>query len=298
MLRKIVKQGNSALTITLPSAWSKKLNLKAGGELNLEEQDGKLLVSPEKYASRVTSIDTSELNDILIWTYIIGAYRKGYDEIQVKFKKDQIKLVQQAVNALLGLAIIEQSQESCKIKDLSTPPTEPEFSSMIRRIFYLLEEMADSSLKSLKEKNKHALKNIELQDYNVNKFSNFCLRVASKKNLASTLEYIISELENIGDEYARLSLDLSKSQLSISPSLIKIFDSVNEFFFQFHKFYYEFSNKKAVELVEVKNKINKEIEFAKPKSKEDTSLLFHLSKIVHLVINIGERVIMMNLPGK
>jgi len=34
MKRKIIKQGHNTLTITLPSKWAHKLNLKAGEEVD------------------------------------------------------------------------------------------------------------------------------------------------------------------------------------------------------------------------------------------------------------------------
>lgn len=140
------------------------------------------------------------------------------------------------------------------------------------------------------------MKNIELHDYNINKFSNFCIRIINKKNLEPTLEYIIAELENLGDEYAKLSIDLSESKsLNIDKDILSAFEMINQFFIEFHKLYYSFSNEKVNEIVEEKNKINKKINSISPKTQAETILLFHLSKILHLITNIGERMIMMKL---
>jgi phosphate uptake regulator len=296
MLRKIVKQGNSALTLTLPSDWAKRFKLKAGDELEVLEEKDFLKISTEKFGEKNISIDITQLNAPLIWTYIIASYRKGYDLIKLNFKKEQMKIVQEAVDALLGLAIIEQSSNSCVIKDLSAFPSEKEFQNIQRRIFYLLEEISESSLLALKNKSKEDLKNIELHDYNINKFSNFCIRIINKKNLEPTLEYIIAELENLGDEYAKLSIDLSESKsLKIEKDILSVFEGMNQFFIDFHKLYYSFSNEKVNGLVEEKNKINKKINSISPKTQQETILLFHLSKILHLITNIGERMIMMKL---
>ena len=295
MKRKIVKQGNSALTLTLPSQWAKKFSLKQGDEIEVEEKQNYLKITTEKTGEKEIKINISNLIDPLIWTYIIAAYRKGYDTIKLEFQKQQIKLVQKVVDALLGLAITEQKSDFCIIKDLTAYPSEKEFENIKRRIFYLLEEMADSSLQALKQKNNQALKTIETQDYNINKFSNFCLRLINKKNLSPILEYIISELENLGDEYTRLSLDLSESKLSVNKSITDIFEEINNLFFKFHKLFYNFNNKDITEIVNIKNSINKKIQTTKTKTKEENTLLFHLSKILHLITNIGERTIMMEL---
>lgn len=296
MLRKIVKQGNSALTLTLPASWTKQFNLKPGDEISVEERENFLKITTQKPGEKSIKIDITKLNNPLTWTYVIAAYRKGYDTINLKFQKQQVKIIQKIVDALLGLAITEQSPDSCIIKDLSAFPSEKEFQNIQRRIFYLLEEMSDSCLQALIQKNKQELQNIEFRDYNVNKFSNFCIRVINKKNLPGALENVISELENIGDEYARLSLELSESKsLSINKNVLNIFLEINNLFTNFHKLYYSFDNEKVNKIVEGKNKINKRINSSKPKTKEEVILLFHLSKILHLITNIGEKVIMMKL---
>ena len=295
MKRKIVKQGNSALTITLPSFWTKELNLHAGDEIEVIQEKDYLKLTADSEGEKTIEIDTTELNEALIWTYIIAAYRKGYDEIKIIFSNPQLKTIQKVVDALLGLAIIKQDSNSLIIKDLSSNPTDKEFDNIVRRIFYLLEDQSESCLNALKQKNKEDLKNIELKDYNVNKFSNFCLRLISKRNLTSTLEYIVSELENLGDEYAKLSIELSEEKLLFRKELITIFEEVNKLFLKFHKFYYDPNKEILLDLIESKNKINKKINSINPKSSSESIILFHLSKVVHIITNIGERAIMIKL---
>lgn len=40
MKRKIIKQGHNTLTVTLPSEWTKKLQLGAGDEVDIIENSG------------------------------------------------------------------------------------------------------------------------------------------------------------------------------------------------------------------------------------------------------------------
>lgn len=306
MRRKLVKQGYNALTVTLPAEWLRRFNLKVGDEVEIEERRGKLEINAEKEkATKKTELDISELNDTLVWTYVIAAYRKGSDEILLKLKKEQTALIQKVVDALLGLAIVEMSENSCRIKDITgTTADEKEFSNILRRIFFLLEGIAESVIEAVKKDDRQALKNMEYQDYNINKFSNFCLRMLNKKyfeNFDTALtHYIISELENLGDEYARLAIDVAslKSNLkkSLSQELIKLFEEVNSLLPLFEKIYYKFDNNKVIELIEKKNAINKKITslFIKSSSIE-TVFLYHLSKITHLIINLLERQIMASI---
>ena len=48
MKRKVVKQGAATLTISLPSKWTKKFELKNGDEINLNEKGDALIVTNSK----------------------------------------------------------------------------------------------------------------------------------------------------------------------------------------------------------------------------------------------------------
>ncbi|MBS3056589.1 MAG: AbrB/MazE/SpoVT family DNA-binding domain-containing protein [Candidatus Aenigmarchaeota archaeon] len=84
MRRKVIKQGHNTLTITLPSSWVNKFNIKTGDELDVREQGKILSIGTEKSSgtSSVT-IDISNLTPPIIWRYILSVYRAGYDEIRV-----------------------------------------------------------------------------------------------------------------------------------------------------------------------------------------------------------------------
>ena len=45
MKRKIIKQGHNTLTVTLPSDWVKKLNLKSGDEIDVLENENSLILN-------------------------------------------------------------------------------------------------------------------------------------------------------------------------------------------------------------------------------------------------------------
>src|SRR3989338_5327977 len=90
MKRKIIKQGHSTLTITLPTKWAQKLNLKAGDEIDLIEKDNSILINgQENGKEKKAVIDISNFTMPLIWRFIQGAYRSGYTEIKIIFDPDK-----------------------------------------------------------------------------------------------------------------------------------------------------------------------------------------------------------------
>jgi len=56
MKRKLVKQGGTALTVSLPAKWAKKYDLKAGDEIDLVEEGNKKL---EKTWQKISKLNTS-----------------------------------------------------------------------------------------------------------------------------------------------------------------------------------------------------------------------------------------------
>ncbi|MBT5023135.1 hypothetical protein HOK51_06415 [Candidatus Woesearchaeota archaeon] len=304
MKRKLVKQGNNALTLTVPAEWIKKYGLSAGSEVEIDEQGTNLVLFSEKeYDIKTAKIDLTGLNKTLIFAYITAAYRKGCDEIEIIFgKSEDIRAVQNVVDSSLGMAIMRQSDKGCLIKDM-TGSGDMDFDTVVRRIFLLLKNMAEDSLDALKKKDKQILSNMLYQDMNVNKFANFCLRLLSKKgykNFTDTnaMHYIISSLENIGDEYTRLCMDFEDYEFTkeINKRNLKLFEHVNEFFDYFYKLYYKFDNDSALELLKRKDKISAMID--KQMHTNDvyeTKLLYHLSKIIHLVLDVAERKVMIEV---
>ena len=53
MRRKIIKQGNNSYTLTLPIKWIRQLNLDKESELEIEESQHKLTLTPSGKQKRI-----------------------------------------------------------------------------------------------------------------------------------------------------------------------------------------------------------------------------------------------------
>src|SRR3989344_6256157 len=135
MKRKLVKQGGSALTVTMPFKWAKQHNLNAGDEVVLEERGQELVIRGhgEPVSQRI-SIDVSALNERTIRWLLSGLHKGGYDEIEILHKdKDAILLIQELVrDLLLGFAIMEQTDKRCVLRMLAKDSSD-EFDATLRR---------------------------------------------------------------------------------------------------------------------------------------------------------------------
>ena len=202
MRRKVVKLGPATLVVSLPSKWIKKLGIKAGDEIDLEEQDKDLLIQA-KAGHRLTkeSIDLTGI-DSLIKRIVASKYLKGDDEIEIKIDSpEKARLVQKRVNELIGMEIIEQSKDRLLIKDMGGS-SEDTFDSIIKRIVYLLNQISDESLKAIKNKETD-LEYLEDMELNINRFTDYCFRLLNKKGYSDMkktsvyycLLFLLEELE-------------------------------------------------------------------------------------------------------
>lgn len=311
MKRKLIKQGIGALTITLPKEWISKYGLRAGNEINLEEYEKTLLLKTEGGSSvlRKTIIDIDNLSQTLIWRYLMSAYRLGYDEITIKFsnieknydiklsslgvlekkmRMNTIEVIQDIANRFIGLEIIDQGKNYCVIKYLGEI-SEKEFDITLRRIFLLLLSMAEESLSGLNKKTKN-VKYVCNIDVNIDKFTDFCLRVLNKNgykklNKTNSIYSIILLLEFIGDEYKKIVLHVCNSKTKFDHKLINIYADINKLLNLFYELFYKFNEKMAAEIYDLDEELTNKINYLKLNG-EVKEILHHLKKIKRYITNL------------
>ena len=295
MKRKIIKQGHNTLTITLPKDWTKKLNLKAGDEINLlEKENGLFLTSERKNERLITEIDITSLDIPSIWKYFMAFYREGYDEIKVKFNPDKLynspykyvttyaenlrygkkskkctsfETLQGITSRFIGFEIIEHHEDYCIIKEI-TEPSSKEFESSLRRIFLLIQQMGEEIIKSIKTNNTKVVRNTEDIDINVDRFHDYCIRVLNKTALLHTkktniLFATLHILELIGDEFRSIANHLIEDMKGRTlNNLLPLAEMITEQFNEFYVLFYSFDINKVVEM-----------------SKRDLDVHFYLPKL-------------------
>jgi phosphate uptake regulator len=218
--RKIVKQGAATLTVSLPSSWTKKFDLKSGDEVEVEEKNKNLVLSTIKdFELGKIKINIDDINSSQVWGRLNGIYRKGFGEIEIYFKSKTVKdiknnknvktveLLQNVVDRLIGIEIVRQGKNTVLLKEISDIKQE-EFDNMLKRTFHSLKLMVDDCVDAAKKSDKDTLKNIsQYSDLSINKLTNYCFRILSKKGhkeYSHTHYYflIVHLLEKIGDSIA------------------------------------------------------------------------------------------------
>lgn len=319
MRRKVIKQGHNTLTITLPSNWTKKLNISAGDELELEEKHTGLHLTTEKRlnSGRKAEFDITKMDIPTIWKHFMAVYREGYDEVRVYFdsiktldfpykfithhrtspkmikqnkKKSITTSLQGFVDRFIGFEIVEHGKDYILIKDLGGI-TSKEFDNSLRRVFLLLQQMAEETLEALATGDTSSLENIHDIDINLDKFHDYCIRVLNKignkepekKSLYFATLYLI---EMMGDEFKNIGIhltqDFPKAQFqNIRPLANFIKDQIDSYY----NLFYKFDEEKIRRLSEIDKKNYVDVPKLYAKANEEEKEVFHHLRIIERYIN-------------
>ena len=293
MKRKIVKQGTSTLTISLPSKWVSRFALKSGDEIFIEEKDNSLLLSSTSpHAIDKKTIDLSDL-DPLINRSILGAYHTGHDEIKLITGENQkIEQFKNVIDELIGFEIVEEGKNYCILRDISGS-SDKEFDNLYRRIFLIIKNIAEESSVLLKENKLADLDSQISKDKEVNKFTNICLRHLNKRGYkeftkTQMIFSIVKNLEEVGDEYRALLSRIKNEKIEFNNLLQNLFNDLNLLFSSCYEFSFRQTKSRAVSIAKKYSEIRCILDEALSKVQDPKQLkvLFHYNSILEKTLRI------------
>ncbi|MBI4141138.1 hypothetical protein HY485_04850 [Candidatus Woesearchaeota archaeon] len=288
--RKVIRQGKGTLTMSLPMQWVKQVRISAGDEIEVEHKGLQLIVGPGKRQSKKTSdVDLQGFCKGLVFVILNNAYIRGDDELKITFETaEQYDAISEGVKQLLGFEIIEQTKNTCIIKELAKGDSE-DFDTLLRRIFLLLISMAEDGHTALQNNDAKALEIIKKRDENINVLVNYSLRMLNKKggadiNKAMHYYALLLFLEQLGDQYARLYRDVKK----VTQKTLAVTKETSHLLRTFYELFYKFEKQKANYLKNKRDEIRGNITsmLTKTKEKDDLIALHHLRSIADLVLDI------------
>ena len=193
----------------------------------------------------------------------------GYDEIHVKFQNlttthfregkeiSVLKVINQEVTRLIGFEVIQQKENYCLIKDISTSSIK-EFDNVLRRIFLLISDANSDLLRGTKEKNMKLIENIEEKHDTITKFISYCSRLLNKygypdaqKTIA--LYHIIADLDKVIDVIKNAGRDILKFRHDLNGKSIQLIKLVDDNIRLYSEFFYKFDPKKPVQMYKNRN---------------------------------------------
>ncbi len=179
MKRKVIKLGQATYVLSLPNKWVREQQLEKGDYIEVDEQEGDLLLQVQKKPQRkAISLNFRKLNSKLSRAYLETAYLLGFDPIEIMHDPQMplylspprsnaqrsmcsADLMQQMVNdEFVGAEIVEQSAQRTVIKDLGGGMDEESMDNVFHRVLFLLNTIAKETLRALREKDTVALESL------------------------------------------------------------------------------------------------------------------------------------------
>jgi len=319
MKRKIIKQGHGAFTLTLPTGWVKRLNIKAKDEVDVLEEGNQLIIDARKNSDKNSiSFDISDLPIPIIWKYFSVIYREGYDEIIVKFSdpykkyenaygfitpysKDQtaqnncktvFPTIQDIVNRFIGIEIIDFKNNCCIIKQMEEPSGK-QFENSIRRIYSIIDQFFLDLISAIEKNDFRVLEETHLSDVNLDRFHDFCCRILNKTSLKSPgkSQLIFSSLyllELLADEFKHISnFILDKKKISGTNILLNFSKIVYKQFKIYEQIHFKFDHNLIKEAYNLSFNLFRDCTKLYKKDIE-TEVIYHLRKISEYIYSLTE----------
>ncbi len=303
MKRKVIQLAGKTLIVSLPNKWVKKYSVKKGDEVEVEEEERKLVIRTKgKGEKEAKTLDAKDLKSMLNRT-IGGLYKAGYDEIEITYHSPgQYSTIRDVLDkTCMGYEIIRHGQRTILVRNLSDLHPQ-EFDNLLRRLFLSLLSSADDALEYIRQANFKGMEEIILRDQQINKYSDLCRRILNLQGYGTTKKttsyyYICENLEKIGDSYRDLMKFVINNKLKkMNKATMNLLLEINKYLRLFYELFYKFNLKKLEEFGEMSNKLEKDFKKRlETSSLQELRLHYHLYKISTTVFDMNSSLIIANV---
>ena len=240
MKRKVVKLGPSTAVISLPSKWTTRTNVKPGDEIEVTEEDNKLIIqtnAPKQ--KKETTIEVTKLAEQDLEPTLTHVYRHGFDIIKFQncSKEAQERIQKHTSDLLLGFEVTKEGKET--IIENIAEPTDEKFHVLLRRSFLIIKEMIELHKEGYTDIEK-AIDFRKRQD----KYILFCRRILLRQKKEAMAEWsLLTFLWHINHALFYFYQYCHKKKIKKTDS--KLLTELEKYFELYYNAYY----KKDIELV-------------------------------------------------
>ena len=296
MQRKVIKQGNNTLTITLPKKWVDRVGVKVGDELQVIEDKGVLQIGKEQQEVEKEAQVTLQPPLRFASRKIFSLFRRGYDTIHVSSSNPEVlRAVSRWTNTMMGFDIIRQTEKGCVIKRIAKIDVK-EFEQLLRRLFLVTITLAKDSYEAIVQQRYSALEEIKQLESTQNKLYVTCQYMLQKQGLAIAEDpysyyLLLKKLEEIGDQlkYVCSSLASTKPERKIGSEVLSVYQKTISQLELFHRFFYSFHEQEGIALLTNTKELIQQSHQLLASSKKEESILLHrlLSILEHIRVASG-----------
>ena len=303
MRRKVIQLAGKTLVVSLPSKWAKKCGVKKGGEMDVQEEEKRLILTVDSKLKKSPKLLDAKGMEVVLGRVIGGMYKAGYDDIEITYDSpEQYAIISKTLSKTCsGYEIIKHDRRTLKIKNIAELHEE-DFDNIMRRLFLTLLSSADDALQYISEGNLNGLEEIELRDVMINKYSDLCRRLLNLKSRETTTKttthyYICEELEKVGDGYKDLASFIINNKIKkVDKPTISLLAELNRLLRLFYELFYQFNFVKLEEFGVLSEKLKKQLsERLDSASAKELKLNYHLFRIFSLLFDMNGSLITANV---
>lgn len=294
MKRRVIKQGNNTLTITLPRKWANEININAGDEIELKEEGNKLTIVSSKDPTQKTynfALKSSE--KIYVYQILRNLYNSDIDNMELTYQDPKtLSVIQEFAPRFLGWEFLEQDETHCKIKNYATY-NEENFKELYRKVFINTTNMMKEIGLTLDKKKEIDLKNILVFNDTIHRFANYCRKMLTKSlyslNQNRAHSHFLTNLIIISTNLRMLAEYLSENKVSSAP-VLKYYHQLTELYNTTHLIFVQKSAKELMPfIIKGEELLHQGISELENSRGHDPVVFHYLITIVQLIKDQGGR---------
>jgi hypothetical protein len=201
MKRKLIKQGNSVLTISLPNTWIKNNNLLPGDEVELVENSSSLNILLLNNSKKIITLKLLDFTrESINRALIVNAYKSGYDTIEL----ENSELKEQEINTIMMTYLLgfdySYSNENIVLNSISNT-FHSNFESLLEKQLFLIEKVI---------RNYNNPEELKILSVIIQRNDNFIKRILSKNFLTIKGNFFLWQVFSLLTHVARFFYHGSK----------------------------------------------------------------------------------------
>lgn len=255
MKRKLIKQGNGALTVSLPKEWTQSKNISAGDEIEMYEEKGDLKISSHKKLIENTySLSITSENKHHLKHYLTHIYRLGFEKISISFDNESsISEIENITHLeLFGFEVMKKNKNKVVLESMFDSDNQ-KYVTIMKKVFLSLQEMASLLETIHQEKREDVLQNLHnlfrKNDRNIF-FAKRLLSIHERNPEIRVLDWeLLKGLLEVGHYiyYCAEKMSTQKNQLLYSTTL-----SIKHYILELSQFYFNLNEEKYYYFLDIK----------------------------------------------
>ena len=249
MKRKINLVGQNTLTVSLPSKWAKKHEIKKGDEIEVYEEKDRLIFLSQEYKKKPKNavINLDEFSLFMLKRHLSVFYRQGVEEIVMKYTKktiydyktDKEKPIYPEVKKLtqrfIGMEIISHTDKKIVLESLISREEINKIDMIQKRVVFLIKEFLNEFIQAMDKD--FSVFHKQSYDYhdNIAKFYYYYLRLLKFSDIEDSQKNRLSELFIVLDKIVdkvRHTAERMHEMKKITPKIKKYIKLIFNIFMQ------------------------------------------------------------------